>query len=171
MGPLYNNFCCLIVLSFFISCRIKNVNTSNDHKNTAVQLLQKPGSSYKDSLFVLFPAAVFFSPDSVQLDAIHKVTDPAVFEGSMHEYYYQMRNARQYLKEHWNKITIMEAGKFRYLVFRKADGGVSIIDLDKQDACGMFVFDKISDPLLVDMTNVDTQVTDYFSVHGRIKPE
>ena len=161
----------LIVLSFIISCRSKNVHPLNDHTTPGAQLIQKPGSSYKDSLFVLFPAAVFFSPDSMQLSAISKVTDPVVFEGSMHEYYYQMRNARQYLGEHWKNITIMEADKFRYLVFRKADGGISIIDLDKQDACGLFAFDRIREPLLIDMTNVDTQVSDYFSLQQSVKAE
>jgi len=124
-----------------------------------------------DSLFVLSPAAVFFSPDSIQLAAISKVTDTGVFKSSMHEYFYQMRNARHYMKEHWKHVVIVEADKFRYLVFRKIDGTVSIIDLDKQDACGMFTFDRVKDPLLIDMTNVDTQVSDYFSRQQPVKPE
>ena len=131
---------------------------TNDHIAKGASGIEKPGSTYKDSLFILFPAAVFFSPDSEQLIAINRVTEPAVFESSMHEYSYQIRNARQYLKEHWKHISIMDADKYRYLVFRKIDGSVSIIDLNKQDACGMFTFDRVRDPLLIDMTNVDTQV-------------
>jgi hypothetical protein len=146
------------------------VHTSNENKNSGIMPVQKPGSSFRDSLFVLFPAAVFFSPDSAQTIGINKVTDPAVFEGSMHEYYYQVRNARQYMKDHWQKVTLMDAVNFRYLVFRKADGSVTIIDLDRQDPCGMFVFDRIKDPLLIDMTNVDTQVSDYF-LSRAAKPE
>ena len=161
----------LIVPGVFTSCRIKNMPHTNDHMNSGPHGIQKPGSSFKDSLFVLSKAAVFFSPDSVQLAAINKVTDPSVFESSMHEYYYQMGNARRYLKDHWKHVSIIEANKFRYLVFRKIDGGVSIIDLDKQDACGMFTFDRVRDPLLIDMTNVDTQVSEYFSRGQAFKPE
>jgi hypothetical protein len=162
---------CFAVLIFFHSCRIKNVHNSNENKSTGALPIQKPGSSFRDSLFILFPAAVFFSPDPIQKSAISKVTEPAVFESSLHEYYYQMRNARQYLKDHWQKITVADAMNFRYLVFRKADGGVTIIDLNQQDPCGMFVFDRIKDPLLIDMTNVDTQVSDYFSIHPGDKHE
>jgi hypothetical protein len=171
MRSLFTYFFCFITLIFSHSCRIKNVHTSNEHKTAEMLQVQKPGSSFKDSLFILFPAAVFFSPDSAQESAISKVTEPAIFESSMHEYHYQVRNARQYLKDHWQKITIIDAMNFRYLVFRKTDGSVNIVDLDRQDPCGMFVFDRSKDPLLIDMTNVDTQVSDYFSLYQSSKHE
>ena len=164
MRSLFTYFLSFIILIFFQACRIKNMQTPDEHRDNDKMPVQKPGSSYKDSMFILFPAAVFFSPDSVQSIKISRVTDPSIFESSLHEYHYQMRNAHQYLKEYWQKITIMDAMNCRYLVFRKSDGGVTIIDLDRQDPCGMFVFDRVKDPLLVDMTNVDTQVTDYFSI-------
>jgi len=147
------------------------VSTPNEHKKSTVATMQKPGSSFKDSLFVLYPAAVFYSPDSQQLLAIKQVTESAVFQSSMHEYEYQMRNAHAYLKEHWHDIRITDAKNVRYLVFRKTDGGVAIIDLDHHDPCGMFVFDRVQNPLLIDMTNVDTQVADYFTSGHHIKHE
>ena len=147
------------------------MDTPGEHNNIDRLANHKPGSSYKDSLFILFPAAVFFSPDSIQSIEIGKVTDPAILESSMHEYHYQMRNAHQYLEKYWQKITVMDAVNFRYLVFRKTDGGVTIIDLDRQDPCGMFVFDKVKEPMLVDMTNVDTQVSNYFSNYRQGKHE
>src|SRR5204863_2373079 len=98
---LFFNFYFLILFGVFNSCRVKNMHQANDHIDNGAQGIRKPGSSFMDSLFVLSPAAVFFSPDSLQLNAISKVTDPAVFKSSMHEYFYQMRNARHYFSDHW----------------------------------------------------------------------
>jgi hypothetical protein len=162
MRPIFL-FCLLFVTGFFISCRGKSMHSSNENNKTQIHNEQKPGSSFRDSLFVLYPAAVFFEPDSSQLAAIKQVTDSGIFQSTMHEYHYQIQNARQYLLHQWKEIRIVNAVDVRYLVFRKVNGGVSIMDLDKQDPCGLYVFDRKQNPLLIDMTNIDTQVSDYFS--------
>ena len=53
---------------------------------------------------------------------------------------------------------------YRYLLFIKANKNIKCIDLnDKNDICGLFLFDTKKDPALIDMPNIDTQLELYFS--------
>jgi len=125
--------------------------------------VQKPPSSFDDTVTINTPAAVFFEPDSLQLQKIKEVTSEPVFKSSMHEYKYQIKNARNFLKAHWPGLKVIDARNVRFLLFLKKNGEVVTIDLNKQDPCGMFVFNRTKAPLLIDMMNVETQVPDYFS--------
>src|SRR5687767_9333858 len=59
----------------------------------------KPPSNFSDTLKINSPAAVFYNPDSLQLEKIRLVTEARIFDGSMHEYHYLMRNARFVIKK------------------------------------------------------------------------
>jgi hypothetical protein len=123
----------------------------------------KPGSSFADTLDIQTASAVFYLPDSLQLEKIKARTDKRIFEGSMHEYFYQQRNAGIFLKQYWPGLKIYEAKNFRYLRFIKSDKQAEIVDLDKSnDACGIYIFDPGKSPLQIDMMNVETQVDQYF---------
>ena len=124
----------------------------------------KPSSSFADTITIHFPAAVFYNPDSLQLQQIKSVTDSVIFESAMHEFFYQQRYAHILLKKYYPKLKIYEVKNARYLLFKKARGKTALIDLNlKNDACGLFVFDGHKDPLLIDMTNADSQLGFYFS--------
>jgi hypothetical protein len=122
----------------------------------------KPPSTYQDTLIVRRQAAVFYQPDSLQLAKIKAQTDTRVYESSIHEYFYQIRNARMVIKKTWPSLTITESKNCRYLLFIKKDGSRESIDVDtKNDAYGLIVFDGKKGPLMVDMMNVETQVSFY----------
>ena len=92
------------------------------------------------------------------------VTEEGIFNSSMHEYYYQVRNAHILMNDQWKAVKIIDARHVRYLVFMKANGEREVIDLDKlNDAYGMFVFDTRKSPRILDMTNVENQLPDYFN--------
>ncbi len=81
-----------------------------------------------------------------------------------HDCYYQMQNARLSLKNDWPKVKIIEVSRARYLSFVKSTGAGIVIDLnEKNDICGLFLFDGKQDPVLVDMPNVDTFLNQYFN--------
>ena len=82
----------------------------------------------------------------------------------MHEYFYQMRNARIVLNKNWPRIKIIEANNIRFLLFKKKNNEQTIIDLDtKGDPHGLFLFDQKQDPEQADMMNIDTELPRYFS--------
>ena len=81
-----------------------------------------------------------------------------------HDCHYQMQNARIVLKKYWPQLHIVEATKARYILFVKTDETKICIDLnDKNDICGLFLFDTKKNPVLVDMPNIDTELGFYFS--------
>lgn len=151
---------CTCVIAFSISCTNNN-NSAVEKKEKASYT--KPPSGLSDSLQIKTDAAVFFNPDSAQLASIKEETEKMVFESNIHDCFYQMRNARMVLKKYWPQIQIIETGRARFLEFEKGDGIKSLIDLDeKKEQCGLILFNRIKDPLLVDMTNIETQLADYF---------
>lgn len=80
-----------------------------------------------------------------------------------HDCHFQMENARTVLKKYWPGVKIVEACKERYLLFVKQDKTKICIDLnDKNDICGLFLFDPHKNPVLVDMPNIDTELGFYF---------
>lgn len=124
----------------------------------------KPPASFSDTLKIGSRSAVFYYPDSLQLEKIKAVTDKNIFEGSMHEYFFQFRNAHIVLKKYWPGIKIIEARNVRYLLFLKKDKSAEIIDLDtKNDAYGLLVFDTIKSPVLLELTNAESEIGFYFS--------
>ena len=86
-----------------------------------------------------------------------------IFESLTHDCFYQMRNARMVLKKYWPQVRIIETSKARYLLFIRADKRKICIDLNnKNDICGVFLFEKDKDPQLIDMMNIDTELGFYF---------
>jgi len=108
-------------------------------------------------------AAVFYLPDSLQLEKIKALTDSAIFEATMHEYYFQMRNARMSIKRDWPRLKIVEAKNIRFLLFKGKDNDSTYIDLNtKNDSHGLFLFQPGKKPHYADMMNIDTELGYYF---------
>lgn len=149
-----------------IACNSRNGNKNKkeDKALKAKTVLSKPPSSYQDTLKIDFTAAIFFHPDSLQLLKIKNLLDSGVYDATMHEYFYQMRNARIVLNKNWPNIKIIETEKARYLLFRKRNNETRIVDLDTRgDPHGLFLFEPEQDPELADMMNIDTELPRYFS--------
>jgi hypothetical protein len=138
----------------------KPVIKNQDNKSITVR---KPPSSFEDTIVIDYPSAVFYNPDSLQLDKIKSVYEKRVYETMTHDCFYMMQNAREVLKKHWPRIRIVEVKKARYLLFVKKDRSRFCIDLNKKkNICGMYIFDLKKDPEMVDMPNVDTFLGFYF---------
>lgn len=141
-----------------------NKNAETKPVNTAVNknFKPKPPATITDTLTIKYAAAVFYHPDSVQLLNIKKEIDSMAFDGTMHEFFYQMRNARMVVQKTWPHLKITEAKNYRYILFIMRDNSSLCIDLDaKPDAYGLLVFNHKKYPLAVDMMNVETEVSFY----------
>ena len=87
-----------------------------------------------------------------------------IFDGTMHEYFYQMRNARIVIKKYRPRIQIIEAATYKYLLFVKKDKSFDCINLDTiNDTHGLYLFDTVKDPEAVDMMNIESFMGFYFS--------
>jgi hypothetical protein len=123
--------------------------------------IRKPPATLQDTLLIDRPAAVFYHPDSIQLRLMKQRLKPMQYESNMHEFFYQLRNARMVIKKNWPALTVMEAKGYRFILFKKKDGLVSI-DLDTlPDPYGLLIFNTVKDPVPVDMTNLETGVSFY----------
>lgn len=155
-----------IIFTGLVSCAGKEDSAGKD-KNPALtdnapEHLPKPPAYIKDTLFIRQKVALFYHPDSLQLKQIKAQTNPAVFESNMHEFYYQMRNARMVIRKNWPHLKILEAKNYRYLLFIKEDNTQELVDLDaRYDPYGLFVFNRIKPPAVIDMYNVETGISFY----------
>lgn len=154
-------------VALFLSCnndsKKKKEQSPNEHKELTRKFISKPPSSFEDTLTIKTTSAVFYKPDSVQLEKIKAVNKPMMFEALEHDCFFQMRNAHIVLKKYYPKIKIIETANARYLLFVKEDKSATCIDLDhNNDICGMYIFNMKKDPQLVDMPNVDTELEFYF---------
>ncbi|MBI3139622.1 MAG: hypothetical protein HYZ15_13680 [Sphingobacteriales bacterium] len=116
-----------------------------------------------DTLVIDRLAAVFFTPGSLHRRQLKEQFTEAQFDGIDHECFYQMKNARTSLREHWPQIRIYEVTDTLYLQFVKEDGRRSGIDLTKKtDMCGLYIFNRKKDPEPADMMSIGTSLENYF---------
>lgn len=157
----------LIITQFLLSCTSPSQPKINkeEKKNKATPVTyKKPPSSFNDTLIVDKKSALFYNPDSLQLEKIKAITPKNLYETDVHNCFYLMRNARMVLKKYWPQIHIIESSKVRYLLFIKENKSKTCIDLNtKGDMCGIILFDKVQDPELCDMMNIDTALRFYFA--------
>jgi len=155
-------FMLTIVLNLSCSDSSRSGRVPNEIDNNKLTK-NKPPSSFSDTITINFPAAVFYNPDSLQREKIKALFTRMEFESTVHECFYQMRNAQMSLKEYWPQIRIIETSKARFLLFIKSDHGKIYVDLNtKTEMCGLFLFNQVKDPQLADMTNIGTELDFYF---------
>jgi len=136
-------------------------HVQNDSIKKSTTAFNAP-STYHDTLQINSPSAIFYYPDSLQLLKIRALTDSMVYNGLVHEYFFQMRNAHMVIKKTWPALKIIDSKNYRYLQFIKTNGEKECIDLDKKkEAYGLFVFDSKKSARSIDMSNVETGISFY----------
>lgn len=157
-------FIYVLLTVVFFSC--SDHRQDNPLPKTKIKTLPKtkPSSAFSDTLKINTVAAVFYIPDSFQLQKIKLLTDSGAYESIMHEYEYLSRTAHSIIKKDFLDIPVIEAKNVRYLLFLNSDKTESCIDLDKNyDPYGLYIFNGVKAPQLVDMANTETDLGFYFS--------
>ena len=153
---------------FLLSCSngdksAQNKESKEEKSDLTRVSYTKPSSSFHDTFTIVRPSAVFYNPDSLQLKKIQRLAPNDEFQTSVHNCFYQMKNARAVIKNSYPLIQIVEVSTARFLLFIKGDKSKSLIDLDTRgDMCGLFLFDGTKDPELIDMMNIETALGFYF---------
>jgi hypothetical protein len=153
-------------LAFLPACDSRQeqpeVKTSEGEK--VLRPFIKPPAISSDTLTVDSKAAIFYYPDSLQLQKMRLGSDTTKFDAAMHEYFYLFRFLHAGLKESWPHIRIIDARNARYLLFKKKDGNIEVIDLDtKPDPYGLFIFDPQKNPVQPELSNALSEVGFYFN--------
>lgn len=161
------NSCLLVVVvGYLLGCSNQRLENKPIIKKDTLPFspnIQKPPATYSDTLTIAVNAAVFYNPDSIQMEKIKGVNKEMVFKSMEHDCFFQQRNAKMVIAKYWPKVKVIESAKARYLLFVKSDKSNSLIDLNtKNDICGIFLFEKDKSPILIDMMNVDTELGFYF---------
>lgn len=155
------------VLSLAASCNSnsqhENEDKEKDSSSSRQHLHTKPASSFSDTMQIDFPAAVFYVPDSLQLQKIKELNDSAIFESTMHEYFFQMKNARLSINSDWPLLKIVEAKNVRFLQFLGKENDSTYVDLNnRNDSHGLILFHPEKKPHYADMMNIDSELGFYF---------
>jgi hypothetical protein len=152
----------LIAAMCILSCSNPSNQPEPAKKNKGTVRI-KPPSSFSDTIIVTIPSAIFFKPDTPQLEKIKAITDSLIFESMQHDCFYQMRNSRILLATNYPKIKIIEVVNASHILFKMAKGEIKIIDLNSNnDPCGIYLFQPDKEPLPSDMTNIDSELGFYF---------
>ena len=152
----------LVWIFIFIACTSPTNKQNKGDLDPMNNALKENNTANKDTLIIDFPAAIFFTPDSVQYNKIKGITDSAVFESLMHECVYQMGYSRRTIEQHWPKLKMVESKNHRLLLFKSKNESIQFMDLSgRMDPCGLLVFDGKKMPKLIDMTNLDTEIGYY----------
>jgi hypothetical protein len=157
-----------IVAFIFLVCSCSQSSEKNNQpveKDQAPKslIIKKPPSSFNDTVVIDRESAVFYNPDSLQLEKIKSVNENRVYATTTHDCFYMMKNARNVIRQFWPHIRIVEVVKARYLLFVRKDKNKICIDLNsKNNICGLFLFDPKKNPELADMPNINTSLGFYF---------
>jgi hypothetical protein len=166
MNVLQNFLLIIVALTGLTQCNSKQLSadkTDSSHTQTAIAPKLKPSATFNDTIEITGLSAVFFAPDSIQLEHFKSQNTAALFESTQHDCFYQMRNAGYVMQNNVPFVNKVEAKNHRYLKFIYNNHQVEIIDLNQiNDLCGIYLFDGKQKPVLVDMTNIDTALHDYF---------
>lgn len=114
-----------------------------------------------DTLVIDKKAAVFYQPDTIQIEIRKKEIGEDKFMIGADDYLYSMHIAYNFIDS--ARLTMLDAKGKRFLKFVTADKSQQIIKLDTlPELWGLFLFDPIKKPKLVDMTIIDEEYKSYF---------
>lgn len=120
-------------------------------------LAQKP-----DTLIVKEKGAVFFEPDSTQIEKRKREVGEENFYVGTDDYLYYMQQCHTFLSN--RKFKIFEGlQRMRIIKFVMANNKIDIVNLDTlAELWGVFLFDPLKQPYQIDLTQVETEFKAYY---------
>jgi hypothetical protein len=171
MRPLFRHF--LLYILTLSSCASphnkQEVKIEVQHSTTDTiqnHLLQKNLDIKKiegngDTLTIDTKAAVFFQPDSSQMEKRMKEVGERDFRAGADDYIYYINISAEYLEK--QGLTVMDAKGKKYLKFVKSDKKEQVVRLDTlNDLWGMYLFDPEKKPHYADITEIEDDYKNYF---------
>jgi hypothetical protein len=153
-------------LSFF-SCRtavkendIKQPQTSPvDTQKTSTEPIK--GRLTGDTLIIQQRCAVFYAPDSVQMEKRMKLVGEEEFRAGADDYIYYINTSVDYLEKQY--LSVINAKDRKYISFITADKRSQLIKLDTlEELWGIYLFDPNKKPYHSDLTIIEEEYKEYF---------
>ena len=120
----------------------------------------KTSSSNRDTLIIDREAAVFYQPDSLQIEKRMNQAGEADFRAGAGDYIYYLNESAEYLKK--QGIRVLDAKGKKYLKFILANKQVQLIKLDTlKELWGMYLFDPKKKPYAADITIIEDEYKTY----------
>lgn len=114
-----------------------------------------------DTMMIDTRSAVFYTPDSLQMEKRMWSVGERYFRMGMDDYLVTMNEAAEYLES--VKIPVVVAKEKRFLAFKNQSGLVKLIDTDTlPDLWGIYFFDLVREPKLVEITNAAEGYKSFF---------
>ena len=115
----------------------------------------------RDTLRVTKVAAVFYEPDSVQMEARKKEIGEENFIIGADDYLFYLQTASEYLEK--QRVPLVPAQNKKFVQFIGANNQVTLVRLDTlPELWGIFIFDPGKLPKAIDMTNVEEEYKTYY---------
>ena len=155
----------VFLMVLFQSCSTPDKKGNQTKKSIPDTLDQpqkdEPRGKVSDTLIIDKKAAVFFQPDSIQIEKREKEIGEENFYIGADDYLFYMHTANDFLDS--LKFPILEIKDKKYLWFINADKSQTIIKLDTlPELWGIYLFDPSKRPKLVDMTIIDEEYKSYY---------
>lgn len=130
--------------------------------DTAIKpIVSDPSPLTTDTLIVTSKAAVFYQPNSVQIEKRMKEVGEEDFRMGMDDYLFYMNESWTYLKQQGMPVVDVKDKKF--IKFISANNTIRLVQLDTvPELWGVYFFDPARSPHHADMTNVDEEYKAYY---------
>lgn len=114
-----------------------------------------------DTLTIDRKAAVFYQPDSLQMDKRMKEVGEADFRAGADDYIYYINTSAEYLEK--QGLPVLDAKNKKYLRFVLGDRKTQVIKLDTlEELWGMYLFDPKKKPCAADITMIEDEYKSYY---------
>jgi len=126
-------------------------------EQTAVQ----PSPLHSDTLIIDRQAAVFYQPDSLQMEKRMKEIGEADFRAGADDYIYYVNTSVEYLEK--KGLPVLDAKNKKYLKFVLTDKQDQVIKLDTlEELWGIYLFDPKKSVYAADMTIIEDEYKSYY---------
>jgi len=126
-------------------------------EQTAVQ----PSPLHSDTLIIDRQAAVFYQPDSLQIEKRMKEVGEADFRAGADDYIYYVNTSVEYLEK--RGLPVLDAKNKKYLKFVLTDKQHQVIKLDTlEELWGIYLFAPKKSVYAADMTIIEDEYKSYY---------
>lgn len=125
------------------------------------RIVAETSSLSGDTLTIDRKAAVFYQPDSLQIEKRMKQVGEAEFRMGMDDYIYSLNTSVEYLQK--QGLPVLDAKNRKYLKFVSAGKKLQLIKLDTlQELWGMYLFDPGKKPRYADIIDIEEDYKTYY---------